>query len=201
MRTPVLLATFTAALLLAAPSAHALFKVIGADGRVTYTDRLPTASEGKVMPVDSDTGRTSDPSLPYALRQVASRFPVMLYTMKDCGDACAMARALLAKRGVPYNERMAETTEDREAWSRLVGGIEAPVLKVGEQMLRGFAPLAWDETLDVAGYPRLSLLPANYSRAPALPLTERRAEPPPRPAPVPTAPAPETGSNPAGIRF
>ena len=201
MRTSVLLAPLTAALLLAAPSAHALFKVIGPDGRVTYTDRPPNASEGKVMPVNSDTGRASDPSLPYALRQVAARFPVLLYTMKDCGDACSMARGMLARRGVPYNERIAETLEDREAWFRLVGGSEAPVLKVGEQTLRGFAPVAWDETLDVAGYPRQSLLPSTYAPLPATPLTERRPGPPVRP-PAPTAPAtPDPGSNPSGIRF
>ena len=188
-------------LLLAAPAAHALFKVVGPDGRVTYTDRPPLASEGKVMPVNGDTGRASDPALPFALRQVTSRFPVLLYTMKDCGEACAMARGLLARRGVPYSERIAETNEDREAWTRLVGGTEAPVLKVGEQSLRGYAPAAWDETLDVAGYPRQSLLPANYAPAAATPLTERRPAIPARPA-APAAPAAvDPGSNPTGIRF
>ena len=37
MRHTALFSTFSAALLLAAPSAHALFKVVGPDGRVTYT--------------------------------------------------------------------------------------------------------------------------------------------------------------------
>ena len=190
-----------ALLLLTAPSAHALFKVVAPDGRVTYTDRPPLASEGRLMPVNRDTGRASDPALPFALRQVASRFPVTLYTMKDCGDACAMARAMLAKRGVPYNERMAETSEEREAWTRLVGGVEAPVLKVGEQSMRGFAPVAWGETLDVAGYPRQSVLPPNYAPPAAEPLTERRVAPPPR-APAPTAaPAVDSSTNPSGIRF
>ena len=182
MRSPALLTSLAASLLLlATPAAHALFKVVGPDGRVTYTDRLPSASEGKVLPVNNDTGRASDPALPFALRQVVSRFPVLLYTMKDCGEACALARGLLARRGVPYSERIAETNEDREAWTRLVGGTEAPVLKVGEQTLRGYAPAAWDETLDVAGYPRQSLLPANYAPPAATPLTERRAATPVRP--------------------
>jgi len=202
MRSPALLTSLAASLLLlATPAAHALFKVVGPDGRVTYTDRLPSASEGKVLPVNNDTGRASDPALPFALRQVVSRFPVLLYTMKDCGEACALARGLLARRGVPYSERIAETNEDREAWTRLVGGTEAPVLKVGEQTLRGYAPAAWDETLDVAGYPRQSLLPANYAPPAATPLTERRAATPVRPsAPAVAAPS-DPGSNPAGIRF
>ncbi len=201
MHTPALLTAVTAALLFAAPSAHALFKVVGPDGRVTYTDRVPSASEGRVMPVDGMTGRASDPALPFALRQVATRFPVTLYTASNCGEACALGRSLLAKRGVPYTERTAETDEEREAWVRLVGGLEAPVLKVGEQMLRGYAPVAWDETLDVAGYPRQSLLPANYQAPPAMPMIARQP-PPQRPAPRPTTvPAVDPGSNPSGIRF
>ena len=201
MHTPALLTAVTAALLFAAPSAHALFKIVGPDGRVTYTDRVPSASEGRVMPVDGMTGRASDPALPFALRQVATRFPVTLYTASNCGEACALGRSLLAKRGVPYTERTAETDEEREAWVRLVGGLEAPVLKVGEQMLRGYAPVAWDETLDVAGYPRQSLLPANYQAPPAMPMIARQP-PPQRPAPPPTtAPAADPGSNPSGIRF
>jgi len=201
MRNPALLSTLAAALLFAAPAAHALFKVIGPDGRVTYTDRPPSPSEGRVMPVNRQTGSASDPALPLALRQVATRFPVTLYTASNCGDACLLGRNLLSKRGVPFTERTAETDEEREAWQRLVGGLEAPVLKVGQQTLRGFTPVAWDETLDVAGYPRQSVLPANYQAPPPIPLVERKP-PPQRAAPqAPTAPAADPGSNPAGIRF
>jgi glutaredoxin len=199
MHTRSLLATVAAGLLLAAPAAHALFKVIGPDGKVTYTDRPPSPSEGRAMPVNRETGRASDPALPFALRQVATRFPVTLYTASSCGDACALGRNLLSKRGVPFVERTAETDEEREAWPRLVGGSEAPVLKVGEQTLRGYSPGSWDETLDTAGYPRQSLLPANYQAAAAVPLIERKVAPKPAaPAPAPAA-TPE--SNPSGIRF
>ncbi len=195
-------ATLGALLALAPPAAHALFKVIGPDGRVTYTDRAPQGNEGKVQPVSRETGRASDPALPFALRQVASRFPVTLYTMKNCGEACALGRALLAKRGVPYIERVAETDEDRESWARTVGGTEAPVLKVGEQSLRSFAPVAWEETLDVAGYPRTSLLPVNYSPPAPVPFSERKAAAPAAPRAAPAAPAPvDPAANPTGIRF
>ncbi len=201
MRIPALLFTVAATLLFAAPAAQALFKVVGPDGKVTYTDRPPSPSEGRVLPVNRETGRASDPALPFALRQVATRFPVTLYTASSCGDACALGRNLLSKRGVPFIERVAETDEEREAWPRLVGGSEAPVLKVGEQTLRGYAPVAWDETLDTAGYPRQSLLPSTYQSPAPVPLVERKA-PPQRTAPqAPAAPAADTGSNPAGIRF
>ena len=201
MRTLSLCSTVAAALLLAAPAAHALFKVIGPDGRVTYTDRPPSPSEGRAMPVNKDTGRASDPALPFALRQVATRFPVTLYTASSCGDACALGRNLLSKRGVPFIERTAATDEEREAWPRIVGGSEAPVLKVGEQTLRGYSPVAWDETLDTAGYPRQSLLPANYQAAAPVPLIERKASPKPAAPTAPSATTDEPGSNPSGIRF
>ena len=201
MRTNVLFHAFAAALLLAAPTAHALFKVVGPDGKVTYTDRVPSASEGRVLPVNSDTGRATDPALPYALRQVATRFPVTLYTASNCGQACALGRSLLARRGVPYTERTADGDEDRDAWVRVVGGLEVPTLKVGEQALRGYAPVAWDETLDTAGYPRQSLLPSNYQAPPALPLVERKAAPAKVAPPPSAAPTTDPKSNPTGIRF
>lgn len=200
MRIP-LFPAFAAALLLGAPAAHALYKVVGPDGRVTYTDRPPSASEGRVVPVQGDVGRAGDPALPFALRQVATRFPVTLYTASNCGDACVLGRTLLNKRGVPFTERTATSDEEREAWQRLVGGLEAPALKVGEQTLRGYVPVAWDETLDTAGYPRQSVLPPNYQAPPPLPLVERKPAPQ-RSAPPPPAAAPvDPAANPSGIRF
>jgi glutaredoxin len=198
MRKPVLLAC---ALVLAAPAAHALFKVVGPDGRVTYTDRPPLASEGRVVPVSRDTGAAIDNTLPFALRPVVARFPVTLYTSSDCGDACVMGRSHLSRRGVPFTERNASTQEEREAWSRIVGGAEAPTLQVGGQSVRGgFVPSAWDETLDVAGYPRTSLLPPTYQPPAAVPLIPPRAAPSPTPPTRPTT-APAADSNPSGIRF
>ena len=48
----------------------------------------------------------------YALRLVATRFPVTLFTASNCGEGCALGRGLLAKRGVPYTERVAESEAD-----------------------------------------------------------------------------------------
>ena len=200
---PALAACAAALCALAAPSAHALFKVIGPDGRVTYTDRPPPASEGRVLPVNRETGVASDPQLPFALHQVAMRIPVVLYTTAECGDGSPMARALLARRGIPYSERTATSQEEREAWARIVGGSETPTLLVGSQSLRGFTPSAWDETLDVAGYPRSSQLPVTYQPPAPTPLIPPRADTPaPRTPPTtPRAPANEGGANPSGIRF
>lgn len=202
MKTALFAPALAATLMLATTSAFALFKVVGPDGKVTYTDRPPSASSGKVVPVNRESGVANDPALPFALRQVATRFPVTLYTAANC-EPCGLARQMLGRRGIPYSERVAETQEDRGAWERIVGGPEAPALRVGAQVLRGFNPVNWDETLDVAGYPRQSLLPANYQAPAAAPLVERRAVAPnPAPPSLPAvAPQQDITPNPGGIRF
>jgi Domain of unknown function (DUF4124) len=200
MKSFALIPLAAAALLaLAAPNAFALFKVVGPDGRVTYTDRPPAPGDGKAQNVNRSTGAASDPQLPFALREVASRFPATLYTAGDCGDACRQARSFLVQRGVPFQERIANTAEERDAWVRIVGGPEAPALQIGQQWLRAFAPAAWDETLTVAGYPRQSLLPASWQPPKPVPLIAPRVVEAPKPLP-PAAPA-APADNPSGIRF
>ncbi len=132
------------------------------------------------------------------------KFPVTLFTASKC-EPCDLGRALLTRRGIPFSERIASSEEDKEAWEKLVGGQEAPVVKIGGQVLRGFNPGTWEETLDVAGYARTSQLPPNYKAAAAEPLVARKpaaaAPPPPVTAPA-TTPAPvDPSSNPVGVRF
>jgi glutaredoxin len=189
------------ALTLAALPAHALFKVVGPDGKITYSDRPPPGDTRAVQVNRDGSIASSDASLPFALRQVMARFPVVLYTASKC-DACDMGRALLQRRGIPFAERTATTNEDKEVWEKTTGGQEAPVMKIGAQVMRGFNASAWEETLDVAGYSRTSQLPPNYKAAAPLPLVEPKTAaklpvtaPEAEPAPV------DPQSNPRGIRF
>jgi glutaredoxin len=197
---------FTAAslvtLTLAALPAHALFKVVGPDGKVTYSDRPPPGDVRAVQVNRDGSIAANEATLPFALRQVMVKFPVVLYTASKC-DACEMGRALLQRRGIPFSEHTATTNEDQEVWEKVTGGREAPVMKVGAQVLRGFTATAWEETLDVAGYSRQSQLPPNYKAVAAQPLVEPKAAKPPVAAPDAAAtPAPvDQRSNPGGIRF
>lgn len=183
-------------------AALAQFKVVGPDGKVTYTDRPP--ADGKLTQVKSSTGASSDPTLPFALRGVAERFPVTLYTSSDCGDACNSARDLLKQRGIPHRERTVDTVEDRKAWQQLNMGTMLPLVRIGAQVHSGFNVDEWTNTLNLAGYPLKSALPSNYKMASAAPLGERKPAPTAAaaaPEPVRTeAPADRT-SNPQGIRF
>ena len=183
------------------------YKVIGADGKVTYTDRAPTASGGKVTSIGArgTAAPSGDVALPLELRQAAARYPVILYVMVGNCDPCEAARQLLRQRGIPVTEKQVQSPEDSEALERISGGRDAPTLSIGSQTLRGLAPAVWNSYLDAAGYPRESRLPPNYQYPPATPITERReavVKPAPRVAPaVDAAAAPAPAADPAGIKF
>ena len=203
---PALLASALTLLMitvLAVAPAHAQYKVVGPDGKITYTDRVPGAAYGKVTAINGRGGLASaDASLPLELRQPVSKFPVTLYVTNGSCDPCDSARQLLRGRGIPYNEKQVVTVEDSDALERLSGGRDAPTLTIGAQTLRGLSSEVWNSYLDGAGYPRESRLPKGYQYAAATPVTERRdvtAKAPSARASAPSAvpqaePGPATGT-------
>ena len=191
--------------LMAALPSVAQYKVVGPDGKVTYTDRQPAAVEGKVSALGARSAPSAEASLPFELRQPAARYPVTLYTSGAGCDPCEAARQLLRQRGVPFTEKQLISAEDGEALERLSGGRDAPTLTVGAQTLRGLSPVVWGSYLDAAGYPRESRLPANYQHPAPTPLVAKRElapvarAPASRPAPPPAAEVAPPA--PGGIRF
>lgn len=202
-------AAAAAAAICATAPAWALYKVVGPDGKVTYTDRPPSPSQGKATPLQGDgratpAGTSGTEGLPYVLQAPAARFPVTLYTTPEC-EPCAQGRGLLKARGVPFRERIAASEADYEAWKQQLGALRAPTLTVGGQRLDGFEQQTWHNTLDAAGYPRESVLPASY-RAPTPQTLTTPAPTAAAPAQAPSAArAPETTPpappQPGGIRF
>lgn len=208
-------ALWIAAALLACTAAQAqqVYRIVGPDGKVTFSDRAPENPSQKAQAVREGGGSpaaSGNAALPYELRQVATRFPVTLYTGNDCAP-CASARNLLTGRGIPFTERTVNTNEDIEALKRISGNASLPLGTIGGQQLLGFSDTEWTQYLDAAGYPKQSQLPANYRRPPATPLVAvvekgtpaDASQPPaaPRPAPAPAPASPSTPSNPAGITF
>jgi glutaredoxin len=187
--------------------ALALFKVVGPDGKVTYTDRPPVDQTARVTPLGKDSTPASAgvTALPAELRDAVARYPVTLYSAPDC-NVCDEARRSLQTRGVPYSERRVENNEDTLALERITGARTVPALAIGAQVLRGWNNVDWASYLDAAGYPKESKLPRGWPAASVSPLTARTAPatadaapPPTRPpaAPPPDAPAQAPGS----IRF
>lgn len=178
------LAALAGALLLATSPAMALYKVVGADGKVTYTDRPPTDRPSQTLKANGVS--SSSESLPFELRQVAERFPVTLYTTTDC-DACDQGRNLLKNRGVPFTEKSVITSSDSQAFQRQEGTTTVPVVRIGKQPVVGFSNEEWTSYLDAAGYPKQSALPRTYQYGAATPLTT----PPPSRAEVAASKAAE----------
>ena len=207
--TAVSRAALTLSLALFALPGLAQFKVIGADGKVTYTDREPSASEGKVVPLGNKAitaqPAAAEPDLPFELRQASTKYPVTLYVTSTACEPCSSGRQLLKQRGIPFTEKLVVTSEDSEALERRAGAREAPTLRIGSQILRGYAAETWAAYLDAAGYPRESRLPSTYQYRAAAPVVDRRepttarAEPRAEARAQPTAPTPAPA--PSGIRF
>ena len=193
-------------LLLGATAIQAQYKVIGTDGKVTYTDREPSAAEGKVIPLGNRAAAqtAAEPELPFEVRQAAGKYPVTLFVTTTACEPCTSGRQFLKQRGIPFNERLVVTPEDSEALERLSGAREAPTLSIGSQTLRGYSAEVWASYLDAAGYPRESRLPSTYQYRAATPIVERRESVTARNDARPAAPAAPTAPPPAapgGIRF
>ncbi len=196
-----------------AVTAQQVFRIVGPDGKVTFSDKPPpVAANARVTAASADGNRaTANASLPFELRRVAGQYPVTLYTGDNCGP-CGSARSMLTARGIPFTERTVTTNEDTQALRRLSGESMLPFATIGSQQLKGFSDAEWTQFLDAAGYPKSSVLPANYrlpaptplvavnTPAPAAAAQPGAARAAAAPAPTPVTPA-ATPDNPAGIRF
>ena len=125
--------------LLALSAQAATYRWIDADGRVTYGDRPPANGARLVQDTDGDGGITPPATagaLPYAVRSAASRFPVRLYTSRNC-EPCEAARAHLIQRGVPFTEKMLTNGGDLAAFKQL-GFTESkvPAVSVGRERVQ-----------------------------------------------------------------
>ncbi|MES2944081.1 MAG: glutaredoxin family protein [Pseudomonadota bacterium] len=204
-------------LLTATSMAQQVYRIVGPDGKVTFSDQPPpAASAAKVTSgAGNSVGGAASGSLPFELRQVANKYPVTLYTGENCVP-CLSARSLLTTRGVPFTEKTVLTFEDSQALQRLSGDTSLPFATIGGQQLKGFADTEWTQFLNAAGYPVSSVLPPSYRQPAATPLVAVTAAPSAtqattetsttssRAAPRPVTPAPApvpANTNPAGIQF
>ena len=217
------LAVVTAGFLAGVTQAQQVYRSVGPDGKVTFSDRAPVASSANVSATSANAaGGQATAGLPFELRQVASKYPVTLYTGDNCAP-CNAGRSMLTSRGIPFAERTVTTAEDSQALQRMTGESSLPFVTIGSQQLKGFSDAEWTQYLNAAGYPAASALPTSY-RAPApAPLVSIAAAPAAKPAGTDNAATPDSvtgttitsrparaavrpeaqrdGSNPAGIQF
>ena len=197
-----------------APLAQAqqVYRIIGPDGKVTFSDQPPPAAS--TAKVSAANGRPAAgvavASLPFELKQVASKYPVTLYSGDNCVP-CGAGRSLLTSRGIPFTEKTVTTAEDVQALQRLSGDSSLPFMTIGSQQLKGFSDAEWTQFLNAAGYPTSSVLPTSYHAPAPTALVSLAAAPETAkpaagnanaaaPAARPVRPAAQP-DNPSGIRF
>lgn len=199
---------------LSSGAVHAqLYKWVGPDGSVTYSDTPPpTAAKVETKPLGGPRP-ASGVGLPYELAQAVRQHPVTLYAAANCVP-CDDGRKLLNERGIPFTEKTVSTNEDIAALRTAGGDGSLPLLTVGRLPQHGFEPGAWNNALTAAGYPATSQLPRSYRNPPAEPAAPRvqaaAQANPGTPGPAGEAPAdtarptelpPATGNAPPGFRF
>ena len=195
-------------------NAQQIFRIVGPDGRVTFSDQPPLEASAKAATAKTISlpggGGSDTSSLPFELRQAANRYPVTLYTAPGCGP-CGPGRAMLMGRGIPFSERTVTTNEDIEALKRMTGTPTLPFLTIGGQQLKGFSESEWTTFLDAAGYPKTSQLPPGFNlpapapmvaaQEPSRPAAAPARQAPAQEAPSASAPPPPAADNPTGIKF
>ena len=132
-------------------AALAQYKIVGPDGKVTYTDKPPTAQDIK-LPSGNGASTGGTPGVPYETRQAMAKYPVTLYASRNCAP-CDQARDALRARGVPFSEYSVVMNADIAALQARFGSTSLPVITIGSQSMKGYSSNDLQGYLDAAGYP------------------------------------------------
>jgi glutaredoxin len=145
-------AAFLLVLALAPACVHAdtIYRSVGPDGRITYSQKPPAGAKVEktltftnlpATPIpESLMGEQKKPGEPG--KRMATGRPV-LFTAVWCGY-CTQAKAYLAKKGVSYTEYDIDTPGGAQAFRESAGGKGIPVLLLNERRVQGYSQQAYD---------------------------------------------------------
>jgi glutaredoxin len=132
------------------PAGHAeVYKLIGPDGKVTYTD---SHSEGgnstkvEVVKIDSYAG----PAEVSSVGDLAASRKVTIFTTEWCG-VCRKAKSYMAGHGIAYDELDIEKSQFARTEFDQLGGRAVPVILIGKEKMTGFSPAKFEAMLIDAG--------------------------------------------------
>lgn len=187
-----------------------MYKWVGPDGKVVYSDTPPPPTAKQVERKTLSSGAAADADLPFELAEAAKNNPVTLYTTDNC-EPCNDGRKFLNARGIPFAEKTVSSNADIAKLKQSGGESQLPLLVVGRNKKQGFESGGWNAALTAAGYPESSKLPKNYrNRLPESAASEPKvaADSPaksedgvPGTAPAVSELPPPTGKAPPGFRF
>jgi hypothetical protein len=184
MKKPILLALLCIAF---SAQAQQMYRWVDHEGKVHYTDQPPPPDAKKVEEKKFGGNIIQGDKLPYSTHMAVKDFPVTLYT-GDCGEACIQAKAYLAKRGIPYAERLpGKNPADADLFKKISKENLIPLLLIGNSItLKGFSESEWASALDQAGYPKTNPFtpgqqpkPAEPGKPPATPPAASGTDSPP----------------------
>ena len=143
----------------ASAQAQTVYKSVGADGRVVYSDKPPvTGRLEKTMSFEnlpSSTLPASASSYVEQLKRMHARdaaqaaaapppqHGVVLYSAPWCGY-CRKAKAWLAGKGIAYRDIDVETPDGMAAFAGAGGGGGIPVIVADGHRVSGFSSAAYD---------------------------------------------------------
>jgi glutaredoxin len=131
-----------------------LYKSVGPDGKVVYSDRPP--ADGRIDKTMTFEDLPSSPlpaSTSAYVEQLRNTKPspatnaatrgVVLYSVAWCGF-CRKAKAYLTRKGVAYQEFDVDTRNGMTAYAQAGGKRGVPLLTVDGQRVQGFSQAAYD---------------------------------------------------------
>ena len=138
--------------------AETLYKVVGADGKITYTDRPPADSKStttlrfadapstplpaSVLKNQAELQKTMQGRLSQAKKMDLIGTPT-LFSASWCGY-CTRAKAYLQSRGIRYREVDIDTADGGRTYFEAGGQRGVPLLMADGKRLEGFSDGAYD---------------------------------------------------------
>jgi glutaredoxin len=128
-----------------ATAAHAVvYKVIGADGRVSYTDKEPSPAEkSEKLKLQTYTGAPSVSSTKDAVKRVT------ILSAQWCG-VCTRAKAYMKSRKIDFEEWDVDKSDYARAKMNDLGAKGVPVILVGSRKMVGFSEAGLEDMLKAA---------------------------------------------------
>lgn len=151
-------------LALTAPASAEIYRWVDSDGRVHFGDQPPRDVD-RVRQLPKQT--LPETTQAAKLREVVRKAPVTLF-ITDCGAPCNQATALLQGRGIPFTSRQVDKDPEAvKSLRQLIGQLQVPTLKIGDNVQKGFEKSIWNNLLDLAGYPPAKTPSSDKATAPA----------------------------------
>lgn len=145
--------------LCAAAHAETLYKVIGPDGKITYTDRPPEDGKSKATTMQIQSAPSTplpDSVLKYqaelqksmqnrlaAAKEMGSMGTPVLFSAAWCGY-CTKAKSYLAAKKIGYREVDIDTEDGAKAYFEAGGKKGIPLLVAGSKRQQGFSEASYD---------------------------------------------------------